>query len=52
MNHNAEISPPLSKTIEANEYLKDEHDSEDIQSMSPEERAAITKRMLLKLDFA
>ena len=51
MSHNAAISPPPSKTIEANEYLtKDEYGSEDLQSISPEEKKAITKRMLFKLD--
>jgi len=53
MSHNAEISPPPSKTIEANEYLaKDEYGSEESLSLSPEEKKAITKRMLFKLDCA
>ena len=52
MNHNAEISPPLSKTIQATEFVKDEYESDDLPSISLEEKKAITRRILFKLDVA
>lgn len=53
MDHNGEISPPPLKEAEVNEYMEDEYNSEDgMQPMSAEQKAATTRRILLKLDFA
>lgn len=52
MEHNAEISPPLSKTIEAKEFVQEDYSSDDLASMSAQEKAAITRKILFKLDIA